>query len=248
LREVVNSMPPRRRLPRLARGWALPAAPRRRWRVLVQVPVVLALTLVAVALAASELDAHPLLRATRPADGAVLEQAPDALVLAFVGPIEVAPGDVGAAGADGRRVDRGRVQQPGGDRRLVRVPLGRGAGGASTAVWRVWSANSDQPAGSLVFTVNGAAVTVNGAAVAGGPAATLLAVARFILLGALLVLVGGLGFLLLIWPDGLGALRVQRLIAGAWTAAVTAPLAGVRLHAVATWGVPPAVRTFIRQP
>jgi hypothetical protein len=183
LREIVNSLnlPPRRRFPRLARGWALPAAPRRRRRVPMQVPVVLALTLVAVALAASELDAHPLLRATRPAES------------------------------------------------------------ASTAVWRVWSANSDQHAGSLVFTVKGAAP-------AGGLAAALLAVARFILLGALLVLAGGLGFLLLIWPDGLGAPRLRRLFAGAWTAAVTAPLAGVRLHAVATWGVPPAVGTFIRQP
>jgi hypothetical protein len=119
----------------------------------VQVLVVLALTLVAVALAAPELNVHAVLRATRPADGAGLERAPDALVLEF-------------------------------------IPL-----------------------------------------------------------GALLVLVGGLAFLLLVWPDGLGAPRARRLIAGTWTAAVTAVLAGVLLHRVATCGGPPAaVRTFIPQP
>lgn len=244
MREVVNTMPPRRRLPRIARGWPLPGIrPRRPRRLLVKGLILVALLAAAVALTAPSLDAHAVLVATQPSDGSILDRAPKALVLEFDEPVEAKLGGVQVLDAGGRRVDRGQPEHPGGDGRVVSVPLRRGLSGAYTASWRVTSDDSHQIGGSISFIVRGGGgfVGAGGAATGAGTghlAGALLAGTRFTLFSALVLLVGGLAFLLVIWPEGAGAPRVRSLLAGSWTAAVVATLAAIPLQGVAATGAP----------
>jgi copper transport protein len=253
LREVVNWMAdspqqlgtPRRRLPRLARGWPLPTVGGRPTRrLLLQALIVLALVLAAVALAAPRLEAHAVLVATQPEDGSILQQAPRALLLQFDNRVEVALGDVQVTDAGGRRVDRGRPDHPGGDGRVVRVPLRRDLSGAYTAAWRVTSDDGHQVSDSISFIVRGGggdgwlATGGSGGGGSGRLGGTLLATTRFALFVSLLLLVGGLAFLVAIWPRGAGAVRVRQLLAGSWTAAVVATLAAIPLQGVVATGSP----------
>jgi len=253
LREVVNWMAgslqqlgtPRRRLARQARGRTLPGIggrpPR---RLLLEALIVLALVLAAVALLAPRLEAHATVVATQPQDGAILQQPPRALLLQFDEPVEVALGGVQVTDATGRRVDRGRPDHPGGDGRVVRVPLRRDLGGAYTAAWRVTSADGHQVSDSISFIVRGAggegwlAAGGAGGGGSGRLAAVLLAATRFALFASLLLLVGGLAFLVAIWPQGAGAARVRQLLAGSWTAAVVATVAALPLQGVVATGSP----------
>jgi copper transport protein len=226
----------------VARAWPLPATgggrPR---RLLAQALTLFALVLACVALTAPPLEAHAVLVASRPADGSILQQAPGALVLEFDDPVEVALGGVQVVDAGGRRVDRDRPDHPGGDGRVVRVPLRRDLSGAYTATWRVTSDDSHQLSGSVSFIVRGGGdgwLGAGGTSGAGGGrlAGGLLAGTRLLLFAALVLLVGGLAFLLAIWPEGAGAQRVRRLLATSWTAAVVATVAGIPLQGVVATG------------
>jgi copper transport protein len=221
-------MPPRRRLPRPARGSAPPA------RLLIRALAVLVLTLVAVAMAAPRLQAHALVRATEPADGAALDQVPAALVIYFVSPVEVRTGAIQVVDPSGRRVDRGRIERPGGDQRVVRVPLRRDLNGPYLASWRVTSGDDHPITGSLSFLVAADAAGAGATEAAG----VLLGIARFSLFAALLLLVGGFAFLVAVWPQGLGTPRVRRLLVSAWTVAAAVTLLGLPLHGAAEAGVP----------
>jgi copper transport protein len=253
LREVVNWMAgslqqlgtPRRRLPRLTRGRPLPGIggrpPR---RLLLEALIVLALVLVAAALGAPRLEAHAVLVATQPEDGSILQQAPRALVLQFDNPVEVALGGVQVTDAGGRRVDRGRPEHPGGDGRVVSVPLRHDLSGAYSAAWRVTSDDGHQVSDSISFIVRGGggegwlAAGGSGGGGSGRLAGALLAGTRFALFASLVLLVGGLAFLVAIWPQGAGAARVRQLLAGSWTAAVVATVAAIPLQGVVATGAP----------
>jgi copper transport protein len=187
-------------------------------------------------------EAHAVLVATQPQDGSILDRAPGALLLRFDGPVEAGLGGVRVADAAGRRVDRGRPGHPRGDGRLLQVPLRRDLNGAYTATWRVTSDDGHQLDGSISFIVRAGGdgwLAAGGAGGGGGrQAGALLACARLALFAALLVLVGGLAFLLLIWPEGAGAPRVRRLLAGSWTAAALATLAAIPLQGLVATGAP----------
>jgi copper transport protein len=230
LREVVNWMPPRRRLPRGWRGHVLPAGGLH--RLLVRALWALLLSLLAVTVTAPRLDAHTLVNATEPADGAALDRVPDALTIYFVSPVEVPAGAIQVVDASGRRVDRGRIERPGGDPRVVRVPLRRDLNGPYLASWRVTSVDDHRITGSLSFLV------AADAAATGELAGVLLGITRFGLFAALVLLAGGFVFLIAIWPEGLGTTRVWRLLVSAWTVAAAATLIGIPLHGVVEAGAP----------
>lgn len=216
----------------MARGWARPGSRRR--RLPIQALAVLALALAAVATAAPRLDAHTLVNATEPTDGAALDRVPAALVIYFVSPVEVRAGAVQVVDPRGRRVDRGRIERPGGDPRVLRVPLRRDLSGPYLASWRVTSLDDHPITGSLSFLV--AADAAGGAT--GDLAGTLLGITRFSLFAALVLLVGGFVFLIAVWPRGLGTPRVRRLLVSAWTVAAAVTLLGIPLHGAAQAGVP----------
>jgi copper transport protein len=216
----------------MARGWALPASMPR--RLLIQALAVLVLALVAMAMATPRLDAHTLVSATEPTDGAALDQVPAALVIYFVSPVEVRAGAVQVVDPSGRRVDRGRVERPGGDQRVVRVPLRRDLSGPYLASWRVTSVDDHPITGSLSFLVAADAAGTG----TGDLAGVLLGICRFSLFAALVLLVGGFVFLIVIWPEGLGTPRVRRLLVSAWTVAAAVTLLGIPLYGAVEAGVP----------
>ncbi len=116
-------------------------------------PVLVAVVAVLAMLAtASAAGAHARLITTDPANDAVLEQSPDAVVLRFDEPVETAFGAIRVYDARARRVDSGDVERPSGreaqialDRRLAR--------GTYTATWRALSGDGHPVSGAFVFHV-----------------------------------------------------------------------------------------------
>jgi methionine-rich copper-binding protein CopC len=92
--------------------------------------------------------AHDVLRSTNPADGATVEQLPDAVVLTFEEPALSVGSTVTVTGPDGP-VGRGGPQLVDTE---VRQPLAGGPAGTYTVLWRVTSADGHPISGTFRFT------------------------------------------------------------------------------------------------
>jgi copper resistance protein C len=92
--------------------------------------------------------AHDVLRSTNPADGAQVEQLPDAVVLTFEEPALSVGSTVTVTGPDGP-VGRGSPQLVDTE---VRQPLTGGPAGTYTVLWRVTSADGHPISGTFRFT------------------------------------------------------------------------------------------------
>jgi copper transport protein len=111
---------------------------------LVSVPLVLGM--------ASSADAHALLLSIDPADGSVLESAPDAVRLTFNEPVEVPTGGVRVFDGAAERVDDGVARQV--EPSVVELPLPAGLpDGGYVVTYRVISADSHPIAGVSTFVV-----------------------------------------------------------------------------------------------
>jgi copper transport protein len=157
-----------------------------------------------VALPALPASAHAMLRATTPADGAVLDAPPSEVTLDFNEPVVAALGAVRVYSSDEARVDRGEVGV-GEDGTVLRVPLaGDVAEGTHVVTWRVTSADGHPVNGAFVFSV-GSEGTADNAFVAqllaGGDDTGLHAAAaalRWLLYASVLLAGGGLAFLVFV--------------------------------------------------
>lgn len=116
-----------------------------------RLPVV-AVTLVAAAglwlIAAPPAFAHDVLRSTNPADGAVVDQLPDRVVLTFDEPALAIGTEVQVTGPDGPVTD-GTPQLVDTE---VRQPVRAGPAGRYTVLWRVTSADGHPVSGRFSFT------------------------------------------------------------------------------------------------
>jgi methionine-rich copper-binding protein CopC len=92
--------------------------------------------------------AHDVLRSTNPADGARVEQLPDAVVLTFEEPALSVGSTVTVTGPDGP-VGRGGPQLVDTE---IRQPLTGGPAGTYTVLWRVTSADGHPVSGTFRFT------------------------------------------------------------------------------------------------
>ena len=206
----------------------------------VLVAVVAALAMLATASAAG---AHARLITTDPANDAVLEQSPDAVLLRFDEPVETAFGAVRVYDARARRVDSGDVERPSG--REVQVALDRRlARGTYTATWRALSGDGHPISGAFVFHVGAPGANPAGIAAQvlddGTPASVsaLFTVVRALDF-LLLLLVGG-GTLMLV--AGLGRAsaqtrwRLTRVLAGLSALLAFVALAGIVLQGAAAGG------------
>jgi copper transport protein len=197
-----------------------------------------ALALVVVVLWAGPAAAHSRLERTDPPENASLDEAPQAVTLQFSEPVEVALGSVRVLDARGRRVDDGRVEHPGGDRRLVRARLDGDLRGGYAVGWRIVSADGHPLSGAFTFGVGlgtaGQAQAVADELLAGSGGSRVVgaafAVARWLLFAGLAVLVGAGVFVRLVWPGGRGDPVLRRLLWGAWAVAVVATVASVGLY------------------
>lgn len=112
---------------------------------------VLAFALLAALIPAGAASAHAELIATDPADGAVVESAPEALTMQFTEDVSVRPDGIRVLDATGERVDAGAAAADGPD---VSVPLeGTIEEGTYVVAWRAVSADGHPIRGSYTFSV-----------------------------------------------------------------------------------------------
>jgi copper transport protein len=117
-------------------------------------------------LTGSPADAHALLTASSPTDGATLDKAPTEVVLTFTEALDPNLTVIHVLDSSGNRVETGRTEIPGQPNR-ARVPLGPLAKGSYTITWRTTSTTDGHTTvGSVAF---GVGVAVEAAGTTGPP-------------------------------------------------------------------------------
>jgi copper transport protein len=107
-------------------------------------------------------SAHAELIATDPADGALVDKAPEALTMQFSEDVSLRPDGVRVLDAKGKRVDSGSASASGTD---VTVPLeGTIADGTYVVAWRAVSADGHPVRGSYTFSVGERTTVAEGVA------------------------------------------------------------------------------------
>jgi copper transport protein len=96
--------------------------------------------------------AHATLKSTSPVAGAVLDKAPDRVLLRFSEPIETSLGAIQVLGPDGRRVDAGDLLRPSPQEAGIRL-AGDLPKGSYTVAYRIVSADTHPVSGAVVFSV-----------------------------------------------------------------------------------------------
>jgi copper transport protein len=207
----------------------------------------LLIALVVVLASATPAAAHAELRSTEPASSAVLEAAPEQVVLEFSEAVEVSFGAVRVHDGDGRRLDSARAYHPEGRSREVAMDLPPLDRGAYVVTWRVLSADSHPVHGAFTFRIGEAGAGDDNRALAerllaaqGGSTSVgaTYALVRAVTFASLVVLVGGTGFVAALWPQGGRRRAVRRLLGGAWIGAGVSTVAGIGLQGAYAAGLP----------
>lgn len=170
--------------------------------------------------AAAPADAHAMVVASTPADGARLKQAPAAVSVTFDEPVGIeAVGYLHVVDSRGSRVDQGAVIHP--SPRTIRIALAPGLdAGQYVESYRVVSADSHPVTGAITFVVGAApatAIPVASAPRSTDPATSLaFDGARWVSFAGFVLLVGG-WLAVTIWPAGRRHPRSRSLAqGGAW--------------------------------
>ena len=187
--------------------------------------------------------AHAVLLETRPANDAVVQASPSAVVLRFDEPVETALGSVRVFNASGARVDDESIGRA--DPRIVSTGIdGELDRGTYTVTWRVISADSDPISGAFVFHVEEPGAQPEGIAaevLEGTPLAVSIAYTggRFLDFALLLLCAGGVASLLyaLRSADPRLQRRLYAILAGAAAGLAAVALLGLPLQGAAAGGV-----------
>lgn len=127
------------------------------------------LVVLSTASASAPANAHGLLAASDPADGASVERAPTEVLLTFTETPDPALATVQVIDSSGSRVDAGKAELLPGQPARLRVPVGNLAQGTYTVTWRMTSSEDGHTtAGSIAF---GVGVAAGAAGTEGVPAA-----------------------------------------------------------------------------
>ncbi|MCU1353437.1 MAG: copper resistance protein CopC, partial [Acidimicrobiales bacterium] len=199
--------------------------------------VVVALGLVG-GFAPTRADAHAVLEASTPPDGARLQRVPATITLRFSESVTVPSGGVKAVGPGGTSVGTGNVKTEGA---TVTVPLRSGLGdGGYIVSWRVISADSHPIDGGISFVVgNGAVPSKDAVSKIGGhdrPWRVAGALLRIVTYTAGALLVGGILFLTLVHEPGADARHHTRTVALAGVVTTVAALAQLVVQAALASG------------
>ena len=219
-----------------------------------------AVALAALLAPAGTAHAHALLEGTIPERGAVVERAPDRVVLRFSEPVEIAFGAVRVFDAKGEQVQAGEPFHPSGRGSEVAVRVARDLpDGGYTATYRVVSADSHPVSGGFVFSVGSEAAApassvadLLGDDKAGPVTSVAFGAARAVEYAAIALGLGVLAVLLLAWLPALRATagadapwrsaaaafarRAQRLLVIAAAAGAAAALLALALQAATAEG------------
>jgi copper transport protein len=200
------------------------------------------------ALGAAPATAHAQLLSTEPANGQVLDTAPEQVILRFNEAVDP-PGDaIEVYNSSGDKLDAGKPERPGGDSAAVAVDLPDLDDGAYVVTWRVSSADSHPIRGGFTFRVGSAGGAGDNAdaealmekLVAGKGGDSTVGVvyggARFAAFVGMILLVGGAVFLWLLWPAGTDDRRARRLLGAGWLSVTAATVLSFGLLAAYTEG------------
>ncbi len=186
---------------------------------------------------ATPASAHAALLRTDPADGSVVQTAPQRVVLTFSEGVLLSADSLRVLDPQGVNVAVGTPAHADGkdSGSTATVGLRTGLGnGTYTVAWKAVSQDSHPVAGAFTFSVGAPSKTTVDvsaeAAVGGGAAGTLYGVARYVAYGGFALLVGGCVFLSVCWPQGARLRPMKRLAAGGWVALVAATIALIMLR------------------
>ncbi|MGW4730050.1 copper resistance CopC/CopD family protein [Streptomyces shenzhenensis] len=171
-------------------------------------------------------SAHAALTGSDPAQGVVVDKAPDQVSLTFSEQVSMSSGSLRILDPKGKRVDSGEPSNVSGTTYAVRLVSGLGDG-TYTVAYQVVSADSHPVAGAYTFSVGAPSkttVSVSGETVGGGVVGWLYGFGRYVSYAGFIVLVGGAAFVLACWQRGSGVRAVQRLVVGGWVALTAATL------------------------
>ncbi|WUH92295.1 copper resistance protein CopC [Streptomyces sp. NBC_00433] len=186
---------------------------------------------------AAPASAHAALIRTDPADGSVVQTAPQQVVLTFSEGVLLSADSLRVLDPAGANVATGvpghAAGKDSGSTATVALRAGLG-NGTYTVAWKAVSQDSHPVAGAFTFSVGAPSQTTvdlsDQAALGGGTAGTLYGVARYFAYGGFALLVGGCVFLSVCWPRGALLRPLQRLVAGGWATLVAATIALIMLR------------------
>lgn len=186
---------------------------------------------------AAPASAHAALIRTDPADGSVVQTAPQRVVLTFSEGVLLSADSLRVLDPQGKDVAAGKPQHNSGkdSGSTATVSLRPGIGdGTYTVAWKAVSQDSHPVAGAFTFSVGAASKTnvdlSGAAAVGGGAAATLYGIARYFAYAGFALLVGSSVFLSVCWPRGALLRPMRRIAAGGWATLVAATIALLMLR------------------
>lgn len=171
-------------------------------------------------------SAHAALTGSDPAQGVVVDKAPDQVSLTFSEQVSMSSGSLRVLDPKGKRVDSGEPSNVSGTTYSVRLVAGL-ADGTYTVAYQVVSADSHPVAGAYTFSVGAPSTTtvsMSGDTAGGGVVGWLYGFGRYVSYAGFIVLVGGAAFVLACWQRGSGVRAVQRLVVGGWVALTAATL------------------------
>ncbi|NUP44516.1 MAG: copper resistance protein CopC/CopD [Streptomyces sp.] len=198
------------------------------------------LALVALLVGTPAASAHTELDSSSPKDSARLSHAPATVTLTFSEAVDLADVHV-TAGGKPLTVTRPATGQRRASSVVVTIPKATAEAGGLTLDWQVIDEEDGHPTSGSVSFVIGAGVSGSSPA-AGGDEAAAAAPApsdevrkawvavRWVEYLALALFVGGLGFLVMLWPQGSQDRRTRRILAVSWAAGLAATVAGAGLQ------------------
>ncbi|MEX2973968.1 copper resistance CopC/CopD family protein [Streptomyces sp. C184] len=191
---------------------------------------VLRLLVVAVALAgallgglggAAPASAHAALTGSTPAQGAVVDHAPEQVALTFSEGVAMGDDSIRVLDPKGKRVDRGKLLKLSSGN-VVKYGAGLPAGlgdGTYTVAWQAVSADSHPVSGAFTFSVGAPSKTsaaVPAEKAGGGLVGALYGIARALAYTGFVLLIGGAAFVVACRPAAALVRSVQRLVVQGW--------------------------------
>ncbi len=201
----------------------------------------LRLLVVAVALAgalftaAAPASAHAALTGSTPAQGSVVDRAPEQVTLTFSEGVAMGDDSIRVLDPQGKRVDRGKLRNLCSGS-IVKYGAGLPPGlrdGTYTVAWQAVSADSHPVSGAFTFSVGApskSAAALPQQEVGGGLVGALYGVARYLAYAGFVLLVGGAAFVVACRPAAALVRSVQRLVVQGWVVLTATTLAMLLLR------------------
>ncbi|MFE1769964.1 copper resistance protein CopC [Streptomyces sp. NPDC059008] len=201
----------------------------------------LRLLIVAVALAgalfgaAAPASAHAALTGSTPAQGSVVDRAPEQVTLTFSEGVAMGDDSIRVLDPQGKRVDRGKLRNLCSGS-VVKYGTGLPPGlrdGTYTVAWQAVSADSHPVSGAFTFSVGApskSAAALPQQEVGGGLVGALYGIARYLAYAGFVLLVGGAAFVVACRPAAALVRSVQRLVVQGWVALTATTLAMLLLR------------------